>query len=116
MENQIDWSRWEGAEHYVKLKTGKPKLMTFSAVKQTETEIKKKDNGEKPGEKVPCLLFSVTKEDGEEVKDREFSVTSKLLARALRPFVELGFPFSVKITAFGERFDREYKVEDYKKE
>ena len=108
--HNIDWSAFEGSANYVKIKVGKPKKLTCDSVSQTLADIQEKmPDGTTAVKKVPTLLFHVTVEDGEKV-DKEFSVTSKLLAKKLRPFIEKGFPFSVTIYSSGERFEREYDV------
>jgi len=111
MAVEIDWKRWE-SEAYVKIVAGRPKVLTFDNVKETTTDIQKKnEEGAIIDTKtIPCLVFHVIKEDSIEV-DKELSVTSKALVKKLKPFVEKGFPFTVRITAFGERFEREYEVQ-----
>ena len=103
----ITWADFEGSANYVKIKVGKAKTLTLSAVRQELAEIQDKDSGEV--KKVPSLIFSVTHEDGQPAV-KEFSVTSKQLVKKLRPFVENGFPFAVTIHSSGERFEREYEV------
>lgn len=110
MTDQIDWNAWEGSR-YVKIKVGKPKTLTVDSVRETTTQIKDKDkSGSDITKDVRCLVFHVTKEDGEAV-DKEFSVTSRLLAQKLKPFVQKGMPFTVTIHSSGEKFEREYEVQ-----
>src|SRR3990167_5292926 len=107
-KQEINWDAFETGQ-FIKLVAGRPKTVTCESVKQEMSEFVKKDeHGQPVGEpkQTPALTFLVSKEDGQKV-DKKLQVTSKQLVKALRPFVESGFPFAVKITAFGERFDRE---------
>ena len=106
----LDWAAFEGASNYVKIVVGKPKKLTLDRVSQTTADIQEKTaDGQPTVKKVPVLVFHATMEDSQAV-DKEFSVTSKLLAKKLRAFIEKGFPFTVTINSSGERFEREYEV------
>ena len=107
-KTEVDWNRWEG-ERFVKMIAGKPKVLTCESVKDTNTEITDKRSGDT--KQIPCLNFKVSNEDGEKT-DKEWSVTSKLLAKALRPLVEKGFPFTVKVTQFGSGFETTYEIQE----
>lgn len=105
----IDWNRWE-SDQYVKLTAGRPKVLVLSEAADADTEIKQKDGTIK---KIPCLTFKVTNEDGQSV-EKEWSVTSRNLARQLRSLIEQtidkGQELKIQVTQFGSGFDTEYEV------
>lgn len=105
----INWDKWE-SNKYIKLKAGKPKVLTITAAQETTTDITQADKTIKT---VPCIIFKVANEDGKSV-DSEFSVTSRKLVASLKPIIQRGFPFTVKITSYGSGFEVEYVVEEIK--
>lgn len=108
-QEQIKWDDFEGAR-YVKITVGKLKTLTIDNGKQSVSDIKEKaEGGAETTKKVPCIVFHVTNEDGQQV-DKEFSVTSRGLIQQLRPFVQKGYPFTVAISSYGEKFERKYEV------
>lgn len=110
--NEINWIAFEQQEtKYIKLIAGKPKNLNLVSVIQTKENISTKDKqGNVIDEKiVPALKFKVNEEDGKAV-DKEFSVTSKILARQLKPIIEKGLPRKLTITRFGASYDTEYEI------
>ena len=109
MPEPIDWSKFDTGD-YVKIVSGVPKKLRFSAIRQDITTIKEKD--------IPCLVLTVTEEDGQKFMKngkettKEIGVTSKKLIKILRPYVESGDIttklFTIKKT--GEKFDINWTV------
>jgi len=113
IQSKINWKDFEPAEsRFVKLVVGKPKVLKLESVRETIETITRKDkDGNMVGEKkVPALKFNVSEEDGHPC-DKEFTVTSKVLARQLKGIIEKGLPVKIKITKYGVGFDTTYEVE-----
>jgi len=101
---EIDWTKFESNSSYVKILTGVPKKLRFESMKQDDIIINNRS--------ISGLVFTVVKEDGQEV-NKTWTATSKRLIKQLKPFVETGriVEHEFTITKFGEGFDTQWRIE-----
>ena len=102
--SDINWDEFD-KQPFVRLEAGRSKTLRVKDVKKDITVIE--------GKEIPCLVFTVTEEDGVSV-NKTWTVTSKKFIRdKLKALVQdsLIFQKKVKITKIGEKFAVEYNIE-----
>ena len=101
------------SEDFVKVEAGIAKIVVLTNPRREDQTILTED-GENT-KIVPGIAFDVVEEDGKQVK-KKMTVTSKRLAKALKPFIDAGqistsLGLKLRILKTGEKFKTNYTVE-----
>jgi hypothetical protein len=100
-----EWLNSEGSSRYIKLKRDMPTAVRLKSGVPERMEYKKLSED---GKLVAVAIYKATTPD-EPTSEKEFSVSSKRLARQLRSQTERGFR-EFEITKRGEGMHTEYEV------
>jgi len=107
MAEEINWDEAVSSSGFVRLETDKEKRLTLTNFELNEVE--------KFGEKNIEFSADVLEEDGEPVKEKKFTATSRRLKKKLRPIFENKDPTSkvkLSILKVGEQFSTQYSVKE----